>query len=67
MNNFSKGKSITAERNRLEGLTENMRFIGGPTDKTYEKRFRNPDKKSKKFKNGNGKQDDISDEEEPDK
>ena len=41
-----------------------MRFIGGPSDKNYEKKYKNPEKYNRKAKKA--KEDQFSDEEEED-
>ena len=36
-----------------------MRFIGGPTDKNYERRFKNPDKRRRKRKDSEAYEDNL--------
>ena len=40
LSNYSKGKKIDAEREKLANLNENMRFKGGPKDVRYAQKFR---------------------------
>ena len=36
-----------------------MRFIGGPTDKNYERRFKNPDKRKRRRKDSEAYEDNL--------
>ena len=38
LTNFTYGRPINAERKYLTEIHENMKFIGGPTDKGYAKK-----------------------------
>lgn len=40
--NFAKGKSISGERKKLATLSENMRFKGGPMDRSYARKCNRP-------------------------
>ena len=46
---FASGKSISAERKKLETLNENMKFKGGPSDRIYAKKVNRPIHLLKKF------------------
>ena len=42
LHNWTYGKSISAERQKLANLNENMKFKGGPTDRHYAKKLNRP-------------------------
>ena len=53
LSNFTRGKPINSERRYLAKLDENMKFVGGPTDKTYARKIQSvdlPDNKRNQFR-----------------